>query len=280
MADLVRSWWTLLHPTGPGAGPARCDPGRVGDDRGAVAVRSRPRRGVRHFLGRGHGLTWATDPRHRPPRPRHRLRLLDAVGSGGPHARATQFPTGFAPLDDVLHGGIRAQDLVLLGGRPGIGKTVASLQWARWMAMQGQTAIYVCYEHSPHPCSAASWPSSSARSPGPTRSCSSHGSGPSPRRSRSVPRRKHTDRRSPRSPTSLRSVSTTSRIFASSTASRRDIRNMAAPAASRPRPVRSARVAATASAWRSHRAGSARDITGRIRLFSISMFTRSAAMAT
>ncbi len=76
--------------------------------------------------------------------------LLTRVGSGGPHARATQFPTGFVPLDDVLHGGIRAQDLVLLGGRPGIGKTVVSLQWARWMAMQGQTAIYVCYEHSPH----------------------------------------------------------------------------------------------------------------------------------
>ena len=37
-----------------------------------------------------------------------------------------------------------------LGGRPGVGKTVASLQWARWMAMQGNTAIYVCYEHSPH----------------------------------------------------------------------------------------------------------------------------------
>ena len=50
----------------------------------------------------------------------------------------------------MLHGGIRAQDLVLVGGRPGIGKTVVALQWARWMAMQGQTAIYVCYEHSPH----------------------------------------------------------------------------------------------------------------------------------
>jgi replicative DNA helicase len=76
--------------------------------------------------------------------------LLTGVATNGPRARATQFTTGFAPLDDVLHGGIRAQDLVLVGGRPGIGKTVVSLQWARWMAMQGQTAIYVCYEHSPH----------------------------------------------------------------------------------------------------------------------------------
>lgn len=76
--------------------------------------------------------------------------LLAGLGPAAPQARSVQFPTGFQPLDDVLNGGFRAQDLVLLGGRPGIGKTVAALQWARWMAMQGHTAIFVCYEHSPH----------------------------------------------------------------------------------------------------------------------------------
>src|SRR3954471_1679344 len=76
--------------------------------------------------------------------------LLGGCRLLGPHPRATTFATGFAPLDDVLRGGVRAQDLVLLGGRPGIGKTVVALQWARWMAMQGQTSIVVCYEHSPH----------------------------------------------------------------------------------------------------------------------------------
>ncbi len=76
--------------------------------------------------------------------------LLAGIGPDAPQARAIQFTTGFEPLDDVLSGGIRAQDLVLVGGRPGVGKTVASLQWARWMAMQGHTSIYVCYEHSPH----------------------------------------------------------------------------------------------------------------------------------
>lgn len=76
--------------------------------------------------------------------------LLAGLGPAAPQARAMQFPTGFQPLDDVLNGGFRAQDMVLLGGRPGIGKTVAALQWARWMAMQGNTAIFVCYEHSPH----------------------------------------------------------------------------------------------------------------------------------
>src|SRR3954453_2425772 len=76
--------------------------------------------------------------------------LLGGCRLLGVHPRATRFATGYDPLDDVLRGGVRAQDLVLLGGRPGIGKTVVALQWARWMAMQGQTAIVVCYEHSPH----------------------------------------------------------------------------------------------------------------------------------
>ncbi len=76
--------------------------------------------------------------------------LLAGIGPSAPQARSVQFPTGFQPLDDVLNGGIRAQDLVLVGGRPGVGKTVASLQWARWMAMHDRTAIFVCYEHSPH----------------------------------------------------------------------------------------------------------------------------------
>ena len=49
----------------------------------------------------------------------------------------------------MLGGGFRAQELVLLGGRPGVGKTIAALQWARSIALQGRTALYVCYEHSP-----------------------------------------------------------------------------------------------------------------------------------
>jgi replicative DNA helicase len=61
--------------------------------------------------------------------------------------RPTPFATGFSPLDDVLNGGIRAGDLLLLGGKPGQGKTIAALQWARHVARTGHTAIYACYEH-------------------------------------------------------------------------------------------------------------------------------------
>lgn len=56
-------------------------------------------------------------------------------------------PTGFGALDHTLGGGIRAGDLVLLGGSPGVGKTIAALQWARNVALAGGTVVYACYEH-------------------------------------------------------------------------------------------------------------------------------------
>lgn len=55
--------------------------------------------------------------------------------------------TGFDLLDRVLDGGLRHHDLMLLGGSPGVGKTIAALQMARNMAQGGRTAIYVSYEH-------------------------------------------------------------------------------------------------------------------------------------
>lgn len=56
-------------------------------------------------------------------------------------------PTGFAALDRVLAGGLRTQNLTLVGGRPGVGKTIALLQWARHMALAGETVVVACYEH-------------------------------------------------------------------------------------------------------------------------------------
>ncbi|MEQ8841087.1 MAG: DnaB-like helicase C-terminal domain-containing protein [Acidimicrobiales bacterium] len=58
-----------------------------------------------------------------------------------------RLPTGFDPLDRVLGGGFRRNDLILLGGRPGVGKTIAGLQWARAVAMSGATAFVASYEH-------------------------------------------------------------------------------------------------------------------------------------
>lgn len=57
--------------------------------------------------------------------------------------------TGFDPLDGMIGGGLRKTELVLLGGAQGIGKTIATLQIARNIAMQkGQFAFYLSYEHT------------------------------------------------------------------------------------------------------------------------------------
>ncbi len=73
---------------------------------------------------------------------------LDASAKNGEAERPAVFPTGFAVLDRVLEGGLRAGDLTLVGGAPGVGKTVATLQWARHIAMRGVSVVYACYEHS------------------------------------------------------------------------------------------------------------------------------------
>jgi replicative DNA helicase len=65
-----------------------------------------------------------------------------------PHgAGMSAAPTGFSPLDMVLDGGFIPQELVLLGGRPGVGKTLTALQWARAAAVSDRTVAFVCYEH-------------------------------------------------------------------------------------------------------------------------------------
>jgi replicative DNA helicase len=57
--------------------------------------------------------------------------------------------TGFDPLDGFIGGGLRKTELVLLGGSQGIGKTIATLQIARNIAMRpDQYCFYLSYEHT------------------------------------------------------------------------------------------------------------------------------------
>lgn len=62
-------------------------------------------------------------------------------------------PLGFSPLDDLLNGGLRPGELMVVGGAAGVGKTIFGLQLARNVALrQGVAgrqgaAMYVCYEH-------------------------------------------------------------------------------------------------------------------------------------
>ena len=62
-------------------------------------------------------------------------------------SRRPTFATGFDVVDRALGGGVRPGELVLVGGKPGIGKTIAAMQWARSMAGAGVIAIYLSYQH-------------------------------------------------------------------------------------------------------------------------------------
>ncbi len=55
--------------------------------------------------------------------------------------------TGFEPLDTVLNGGLAPEELVVVGGRPGVGKSVAVVQWARNLARAGRKVLLAAYEH-------------------------------------------------------------------------------------------------------------------------------------
>lgn len=72
----------------------------------------------------------------------HELRRGHLVPSGGGPAA-----TGFEPIDTVLDGGLLPGELVLVGGQPGVGKTILALQWARHLAGRGRPVLYACYEH-------------------------------------------------------------------------------------------------------------------------------------
>src|SRR5918994_1253907 len=81
------------------------------------------------------------------PQIRSALSTLAELHQQTEPAAHTVSPTDFDVLDDVLAGGIRQGEILLLGGKPGVGKTIASLQWARSMAQRGIVAVYVCFEH-------------------------------------------------------------------------------------------------------------------------------------
>ena len=45
-------------------------------------------------------------------------------------------PLGFSPLDDLLNGGLRPGELMIIGGAAGVGKTIFGLQLARNVALR------------------------------------------------------------------------------------------------------------------------------------------------
>jgi len=68
----------------------------------------------------------------------------------GEDAGAKVWPSGFSALDKSLNGGFRTGELVLLGSRPGLGKTTFALQVVRNLIASGHSAVYFSFEHDNH----------------------------------------------------------------------------------------------------------------------------------
>jgi replicative DNA helicase len=77
------------------------------------------------------------------------LRDLDEHMRADVEVDTRTLATGFPLLDGVLSGGVHAGELLLVGGAPGVGKTIFALQMARHIALGGGQAIFACYEHEP-----------------------------------------------------------------------------------------------------------------------------------
>ncbi len=121
---------------------------RFGDDAGPEAGAPRPSRpATPPPAPRG-----ARPARSAPHMPRTLAQVMNEANDQvvrGDLSDYVPMPTGFDPLDGLIGGGLRKTELILLGGAQGIGKTIATLQIARNIAMRpDQFAFYLSYEHT------------------------------------------------------------------------------------------------------------------------------------
>ena len=75
------------------------------------------------------------------------LQATDGLLKAGEATGAEVWPSGFGALDRALTGGFRSGELVLLGARPGLGKTTFALQVARNLSASNRHAVYFSFEH-------------------------------------------------------------------------------------------------------------------------------------
>ena len=87
--------------------------------------------------------------RDRPATLARVMEYVEEQVARGDVAHFEPLATGFRPLDDVLNGGMRPGELMIVGGPFGVGKTIFALQVARNVAHSDERnrALYVCYEH-------------------------------------------------------------------------------------------------------------------------------------
>lgn len=92
-------------------------------------------------------LSFADHRQTRATRVNDLLDQLDTTIQAGETVDLTTVATGYKVLDDTVGGGLHAGDLILIGGPPGVGKTIFALQMARNIVAAGGHAIFICYEH-------------------------------------------------------------------------------------------------------------------------------------
>jgi replicative DNA helicase len=97
------------------------------------------------------GQAWAYDSGLGVVEPRSATQVLSTLAGKVAQGDVTQYqpmPLGFTPLDKSIGGGIRAGEMLLIGGAQGTGKTTMALQMARNIVMSGLASVlYICFEH-------------------------------------------------------------------------------------------------------------------------------------
>ncbi len=97
------------------------------------------------------GKTWGYDSGLGNIEPRSATQVLSTLAGKVADGDVTQYqpvPLGFTPLDKSIGGGIRAGEMLLIGGAQGTGKTTMAVQMARNIVMSGLASVlYICFEH-------------------------------------------------------------------------------------------------------------------------------------
>ncbi len=97
------------------------------------------------------GKTWKYDSGLGNIEPRSATQVLTTLAGKVAQGDVTQYqpvPLGFTPLDKSIGGGIRAGEMLLIGGAQGTGKTTMAVQMARNIVMSGLASVlYICFEH-------------------------------------------------------------------------------------------------------------------------------------
>jgi replicative DNA helicase len=97
------------------------------------------------------GTEWTLDAGTAVVNPRSATEVLSTLAGKVAAGNVEQYqpvPLGFSPLDKTIGGGLRAGELLLIGGAQGTGKTTMSVQMARNIVLGGQASVlYICFEH-------------------------------------------------------------------------------------------------------------------------------------